>query len=60
MPAAPRERSLIAAAALLSEPVYPYPLPLVLLLLRAPAQGFQLILNTELISYVSLIFRLED
>src|SRR5262245_18756158 len=50
--AAPPERALIAAAALLSLAVYPYPLRLALLLLRAPAQGFQLMLNTEfLISY---------
>jgi hypothetical protein len=56
----PHERSLIAAAAALSETVCYYPLLLALLLLRAPAQGFQLMLNTELISYFSLIYRLED
>jgi len=56
----PPEHSLIAAAASLSLGVYSYPLPLaLLLLLRAPAQGFQLMLNTELISYFSLIFRCE-
>jgi hypothetical protein len=53
----PRERLLIAAAVVLSETVYYYPLPLALFLLRAQVQVFQLILNTELISYVSLIFR---
>jgi hypothetical protein len=55
----PGERS-IAAAPLLAETVDYYPWPLVLHLLRAPAQGFQLMLNTELISYVSLIFRYGD
>jgi hypothetical protein len=55
-PDAPRERWLIAAAASLSVVVYSYPLPLALLLLRAPAQGSQCILNTELISYFSVIF----
>jgi hypothetical protein len=56
----PRERSLIVAAALLSLAVCSYPLPVALrLLLRAPAQGFQLMLNTEfLISYFSLIYHL--
>jgi len=42
------ELSLIAAAALLSQPVSA--LPLALLPLKAPAQDFQCILNTELIS----------
>jgi hypothetical protein len=56
---APPERLLIAAAALLSLAVYSSPLPLAPLLRRAPAQGFQCILNTELISYSSLIFHLE-
>jgi hypothetical protein len=51
---APPERALIAAAASLSVAVYSYPLPLALLLSRAPAQGSQCILNTELISYFSL------
>jgi hypothetical protein len=50
----PPERSLIVAAASLSLAVYSYPLPLALLRLRAPAQGFLRILNTELISYFSL------
>ena len=58
--ALPREHSLIAVAALLAETVDYYPWPLALHLLRAPAQGFQLMLNTELVSYVSLIFRYED
>jgi len=49
--ASPPEHSLTAAAASLSLVVYSYPLPLALLLLPAPAQGFQLMLNTELISY---------
>src|SRR5215469_13664857 len=54
------EHWLISAAAVLFGRVYPYPLPLALLLWQARVQGFQLMLNTELISYVSLIFRYED
>jgi hypothetical protein len=55
----PPEHSLIAAAASLSLGVYSYPLPFAHLPLRAPAQGFQRILNT-LLSYFSLIFRFGD
>jgi hypothetical protein len=54
----PPEPLLFAAAAALSERVYYYyPWLLALHLLRAPAQDFQLMLNTEfLISYFSLIY----
>src|SRR5262245_52199859 len=58
-PDAPSERLLIASAASLSLAVYSCPLPPALLLRRAPEQGFQCILNTELISYSSLIFHME-
>jgi hypothetical protein len=59
-PGVPAEPSLIAAAALLSQAVYLCPLPLALPPPRAPEQGFQCILNTELLSYSSLIFHFED
>jgi hypothetical protein len=51
----PPEPSLIAVAALLSERVYSSPLLLALLLMRARGQGCLCKLNTELLSYFSLI-----